>query len=112
MSHRLALDPPPGALVPLTRALVDAAAAYARESPRRRVIQPFHKTEDEPLHRMLNAIQPGSYARPHRHLDPPKAEAWVMLRGAGAFFTFEDDGRVRDCLRVSAGGDLFGVDLS
>jgi cupin fold WbuC family metalloprotein len=109
---RLALDPPEGALVLITDAAVQTAIEHARTSPRRRVIAPYHKSHADPLHRMLNAVQPDSYIRPHRHLDPPKCEAWILLRGSLAFFTFEDDGRVRDCLRVAAGGDPFGVDLA
>lgn len=114
MSHvyKPALAPPAGDLVVLSQDLVARALAYSRTSPRRRVIQPFHKTESDPLHRMFNAVQPDSYVRPHRHLEPPKAEAWILLRGALVFFTFEDDGRVRDCLRLTAGGDAFGVDLA
>jgi cupin fold WbuC family metalloprotein len=61
---------------------------------------------------MLNAVQPDSYVRPHRHLDPPKAEAWIVLRGALVFFTFEDDGQVRDCFLLAAHGPRFGVDLA
>jgi cupin fold WbuC family metalloprotein len=106
-----ALPPPEGDLCLVSRALMQAAVEYSRSSPRLRVIQPFHKTAAEPLHRMLNAVQPGSYIRPHRHLDPPKAEAWILLSGAVAFFRFEDDGRVRQCLRLRAGGEAFGVDL-
>jgi RimJ/RimL family protein N-acetyltransferase len=49
--------------------------------------------------------------RPHRHLDPPKAEAWVVVRGAVAFFTFEADGSIRDCARIGAGEPCWGVDL-
>src|SRR5687767_11417414 len=109
---RLALEPPTSELTVIDEALLDSACASARESPRQRVIAPFHRSESELLQRMLNAVQPGSYVRPHRHLDPPKAEAWVMLRGAAAFFTFEDDGRIRDTLRLSASGDPFGVDLA
>ena len=111
MSHRLALDPPPADLVLVTRQLADDTVAYARTSPRKRVIQPFHKTEADALHRFLNAVQPDSYVRPHRHLDPPKPEAWIILRGRAAFFTFEDDGRVRDQIELSPTGDIFGVDL-
>jgi cupin fold WbuC family metalloprotein len=109
---RLALDPPTGTLALLDAQRVQTAIDASRSSPRRRVIAPLHKSHDDPLHRMLNAVQPDSYIRPHRHLDPPKAEGWVLLRGALAFFTFEDDGRVRECLRVAAGGDPFGVDLA
>jgi cupin fold WbuC family metalloprotein len=110
-SHKLALPPPDGALTILGPELVEKALAYSRQSPRRRVIQPFHKTEADTLHRMFNAVQPDSYIRPHRHLDPPKAEAWIVLAGSLAFFTFEDDGRVRDCLRLAANSAAFGVDL-
>jgi cupin fold WbuC family metalloprotein len=91
---------------------VEEVTGSSRTSPRRRIILPFHKSEADLLHRMLNVIQPDSYVRPHRHLDPPKAESWVVLRGALAFFTFEEDGRVRDCLSLEAGGEHFGVDLA
>lgn len=111
-SSRRALDAPAGELVVLSRSLVEDVCEASRTSPRRRIILPFHKREDELLHRMLNVIQPDSYVRPHRHLEPPKAEAWVVLRGALAFFTFEEDGRIRDCLSLKAGGDQFGVDLA
>ncbi|PTL76699.1 WbuC family cupin fold metalloprotein [Vitiosangium sp. GDMCC 1.1324] len=110
-SHRRALDAPAGELVVLSRSLVEEVAEASRTSPRRRITLPLHKSESEPLHRMLNVIQPDSYVRPHRHLEPPKPEAWVVLRGALAFFTFEEDGRVRDCLSLEAGGEQFGVDL-
>ena len=106
-----ALPAPSGDLTLISNELVSTTLEHSRTSPRGRVIQPFHKTASDPLHRMLNAVQPGSYIRPHRHLDPPKAEAWILLRGAAAFFTFEDDGRVRDCVHLDAKGDLFGVDL-
>jgi len=110
--HKLALSAPDGELVVLTAQTVATAVAYSRESPRRRVIQPFHKDAGDTMHRMLNAIQPDSYIRPHRHLEPPKAEAFILLSGAIAFFAFEDDGNVRDCLRLAAGSDAFGVDLA
>jgi cupin fold WbuC family metalloprotein len=60
---------------------------------------------------MFNAVQPNSYIPPHRHLDPPKAESWVVLRGALAFFTFDAHGSIEACLEIRAGGPVFGVDL-
>lgn len=111
-SSRRALDAPPGELVILSRSLVDGASEDSRANSRQRIILPLHKSAHEPLHRMLNVIQPGSYVRPHRHVEPPNVEAWVLLRGAVAFFTFEEDGRVRDCLPLEAGGEYFGVDLA
>jgi cupin fold WbuC family metalloprotein len=109
---RTALDAPAGDLVWLDDAMIDQAVAYSRASPRGRMIAPFHKSPDDPLHRMLNALQPHSYVRPHRHLDPPKAEAWVVLRGAVAFFLFEEDGTILECARLGANDRRRGVDLS
>lgn len=108
---KLALDPPTTELTILTDGMLDDACAHARESPRKRVIVPFHRSDSEILQRMLNAVQPRSYVRPHRHLEPPKPEAWVLLRGELLFFTFDDDGGVRDRLLLRAGGPQFGVDL-
>ena len=111
-SFRLALDPPSESLAVVSRRAVREAAAYARESPRRRVVAPYHRSERDTLHRMLNAVQPDSYVRPHCHRDPPKAEAWIVLQGSVLFFTFEDTGRVTQYLRLEAGGEQFGVDLA
>jgi cupin fold WbuC family metalloprotein len=111
-SYKRALSPPPGDLVVISESIAREAIAYSRTSPRKRVILPFHKGSEDPLHRMFNAVQPGSYLRPHRHIDPPKAEVFLVLRGALAMFVFEDDGRVRDCFKLEANGERFGVDLA
>ena len=111
MSHAKALPPPSGTVCWISNQLLEGAIAASLSSPRQRVIQPFHRDESATLHRMFNAVQPGSYIPPHRHLDPPKAESWLVLRGSFAFFTFSDAGEIQDCLELRAGGDVFGVDL-
>ena len=110
-SFPLALPPPSGDLALLSKHMLQQACELSRQSPRRRIIAPFHKSDADPLHRMLNIAQPDSYVRPHRHLDPPKAEAWVLLAGALLFFTFNDEGSIARCVKAEAGGDVFGVDL-
>jgi cupin fold WbuC family metalloprotein len=64
----------------------------ARRSARRREIHVFHEGDADPLQRMLNAIQPGSYIRPHRHLNPPKAESVILLQGILGYASFGGDG--------------------
>lgn len=110
-SYPRALPPPAAPLALINDDFVARAVQAARESPRRRVIAPLHKSDADPLHRMLNVGQPGTYVRPHRHLDPPKAEGWVVLRGALLFFTFDDDGAIATCTRIAAGGPVWGADL-
>lgn len=76
--------------------LVQRKACDARRSPRRREIHIFHEGDADPLQRMLNALQPGSYIRPHRHLDPPKSESLVLLQGMLAYVSFATDGTPDD----------------
>ena len=111
MTERRALPPPSGDLFVLSDEALQTTVRASRDSPRRRMIQPFHRSEQDTLHRMFNAVQLDSYVRPHRHLDPPKAEAWIVLRGAVVFFTFEENGAIRDCIELRASGPAFGVDL-
>jgi cupin fold WbuC family metalloprotein len=110
-SPKVALDPPKEDLALMTRERLDETVRQSRKSSRGRIIAPLHRTLSDPLHRMLNAMQPGSYVRPHRHLDPPKAEAWIVLRGAVLFVTFFEDGRIRDHRVLNADSETFGVDL-
>jgi len=111
MSNLRALHAPTGPICWLSRDLLEGAITASHSSSRRRIIQPFHRSDSATLHRMFNAVQPDSYIPPHRHLDPPKAESWIVLRGALAFFTFDDSGAISECLEIRAGGDVFGVDL-
>lgn len=78
----------------LLAALVDAAGA----APRRRQHRNLHASYGEACQRLLNAIEPDSYIRPHRHSLDPKTETLVALRGLFALVLFEDDGAVREVL--------------
>ncbi len=76
----------------------DAAAlraTFARSSsaPRRRANCNVHPALDDPIQRMLNVFQPGTYVRPHRH-EPDRFELFVALSGRAAVLTFDDRGGV------------------
>ncbi len=106
-----ALEAPPGEAVPLDAGLIQRAIAASRESPRRRVILPLHLSAADPYQRMLNAAQPGSYIRPHRHRDPPKGETVVVLRGSVKFVTFREDGAVARSVVLAANTGTIGLDV-
>jgi cupin fold WbuC family metalloprotein len=107
----LAIEAPDSAVTPLTAEMLAKTAVLARQSPRRRLIQRLHKQDGDPLHRMFNVLQPGSYARPHRHHTPPKAEAFIVLGGAVRFVELDDHGEIVQWLDMRAGGPIFGVDI-
>jgi len=107
---RRALDPPEGSATPIDRSLIERGIRAAAASPRGRMIVPLHKTHADTLHRMLNVVQPGSYIRPHRHVDPPKAESLVVLAGAAVYVVFAEDGGLLDVRPLSPEG-IVGMDL-
>jgi cupin fold WbuC family metalloprotein len=78
------------------RELIAEKARQAAANPRLREIHCFHADDAAPLQRMLNALQPGTYVRPHRHLSPPKDEGFVLLTGRAGIAVFEEDGSLRD----------------
>ncbi len=90
--------------------LIDQVVEGSRLSPRKRMILPFHKAPEAPMHRMLNAMQPYSYIQPHRHLHPPKAESVIVLQGALLCFLFSTEGIVEEVHTLAAGSAVFGID--
>ncbi|MEA3642311.1 MAG: WbuC family cupin fold metalloprotein [Lamprobacter sp.] len=107
----LAIEAPDARVIALTAEMLTKASTLARQSPRGRIIQRLHKCDDAPLHRMFNVMQPGSYARAHRHSNPPKAEAFIVLSGAVRFVAFDDRGDILQCLDMRPGSATFGVDI-
>lgn len=92
-------------------AMLDALSDEARQSPRLRKNRNFHADESAASHRLLNALEPGSYLQPHRHLDAAKDESILILRGAlGAVF-FDETGMVTDTALLSPGGTTVGLNI-
>ena len=87
------MEPRPS-VQPITEELIDAVVAQARQSARRRKNYNFHAGDQDNPHRFLNVILRGSYVRPHRHLTPPRAESFLVLRGHAVAFVFDDNGVV------------------
>lgn len=95
----------------IDQALLDRTSDQALASPRRRKNHNFHATDDAVCHRLLNAIEPGSYVPPHRHLDPNKDELMLALRGRLALVFFDEQGNITGKAVLTAGGDTLGVDI-
>ena len=76
--------------------LLDETQAKALQSPRLRMNYNFHERLDDPINRLLNAMEPGTYLRPHRHLNPAKDEIFLLLRGKVAVFLFDEEGNPKE----------------
>lgn len=91
--------------------LLDPLSAAARQNPRLRQHHNLHDSLEAPAQRLFNAIEPGSYVMPHRHLAPGKNETLLMLRGRLGVLIFDDTGQVSDTRILSAASDAFGYQL-
>ena len=94
--------------------LFDTVAALAEASPRLRMNYNFHSGPGDNPHRFLNVLLRGTYIRPHRHLDPPKPESFLVLEGMADAILFDDHGAITDRFQLgaeSAEGRLWGIDI-
>ncbi|MBW4057029.1 MAG: WbuC family cupin fold metalloprotein [Proteobacteria bacterium] len=95
----------------ITRELLAEVSAEARQNPRLRKNYNLHPSDESRCHRLLNAIEPGSYIRPHRHLDPEKDEAFILLNGRLGIVTFADNGAVSGTVLLSLDSGTLAVDI-
>lgn len=93
------------------RALLDGLSAEAALVPRRRKNRNFHAHDADTAHRLLNAVEPGSYVAPHRHLDPAKDETMIVVRGRLGVVFFDADGGVTQTVVLSSDGAACGVNI-
>lgn len=108
----LAVDAPDSDVTPLTLSMAGDLLSLSHESARSRMIQKVHKDESDTVHRMFNALQPGTYITPHRHLDPPKAETILVISGSLLFVQFTDTGEIENTILVQPGTEIFGIDVA
>lgn len=92
-------------------ALFDEVLAQAEASPRRRKNRNFHAGPEDNPHRFLNVMMRDTYVPPHRHVTPPKPEAFLVLRGNATVIVWTEDGQVRERHRLGDGAPA-GIDLA
>lgn len=95
---------------PIDITLLNKVRHKAVHSPRLRMNHNFHEPEDT-VQRFLNAIEPGSYVRPHRHINPKKDEIFLVLTGKGAIVTFDNLGGVSAVYPLNPQKGYWGVDI-
>jgi len=90
----------------LDRLSKDAAAAK-----RRRQNLNLHDDYADPCQRLFNAMEPGTYVRPHRHIDPSRSECFMAIRGRMALVLFADDGHVDRIVLFGERCETVAIDL-
>lgn len=90
-----------------TQQELNELTGLAKASSRLRQHRNVHKSYQDPCQRLLNAIEPGSYIRPHRHKSDPRDEMLVAVRGLMALVTFDNDGTVAGVVKL--GTERYGA---
>jgi cupin fold WbuC family metalloprotein len=95
----------------IDKALLDSVSAQALKNERLRMNYNFHPRLDDPLNRLLNAMEPGSYFPPHRHKNPDREEIFLVLRGSVRLIIFDDEGSVVSSTEVSPEKEVYGMEI-
>ncbi|MGL5987849.1 MAG: WbuC family cupin fold metalloprotein [Burkholderiales bacterium] len=93
----------------INRQMLDELSEEARQLPRLRKHRNFHGADNAPCHRLIIAIEPGSYIPPHCHADRNKDETISIVRGRIGMVFFDAQGSVTQRLLLEAGGETQGV---
>jgi cupin fold WbuC family metalloprotein len=72
--------------------LLDKLSNEAKLADRLRKNHNLHREGNDPMQRMLNALEPETYIQPHKHENPDKRELFVPIRGSFTLVVFDDAG--------------------
>lgn len=92
--------------------LLDQLSGDAKVSKRKRKNLNYHFGDADVLQRMLNAFEPDTYVRPHRHAKPSKREVFILLRGRLLMLFFDDYGNVTERTILDRDTGNFGMEIA
>lgn len=98
-------------MIKIDQQLVKDVIEYAKVNERKRKNFNFHPTAKDPMHRMIHASNPGTYVQPHKHENPDKTEAFIILQGKVLLVEFDDHGNIMDHFIMEAGTQNYGVEV-
>lgn len=99
-------------MIKINKTLLNEQTAKAQASTRLRMNYNFHQDYADPMNRMLNCLEPGTYTRPHKHEDPDKREIFLILRGKLAVLEYDEDGNILECVVLDPLAGNYGVEIS
>jgi cupin fold WbuC family metalloprotein len=85
-------------MIKIDQNIIAELAEKAGNIPRKRINFNFHKAPSDPLQRLLNVMQPGTYLQPHKHENPDKREVFIVLTGRFLAVEFDEKGSIADSM--------------
>lgn len=95
----------------VSKNLLDELSHKAAHSPRKRLNLNFHEEFSDPINRMLNAFEPGTYIQPHKHENPDKREVFIVLRGRMLMVIFDDSGTPIDFILLDPELGIYAIEI-
>jgi cupin fold WbuC family metalloprotein len=80
-------------------------------SPRKRTHFNLHEELSDPIQRLIVAIEPGSYIRPHRHPEPDKWESFFVFSGSAVMLVFSEQGKIVERAELINGGPVVCAEI-
>ncbi|MCW3788570.1 WbuC family cupin fold metalloprotein [Plebeiibacterium sediminum] len=91
--------------------ILESLTKDAQKSERRRKNMNYHDGESDPVQRMLNAFEPGTYVRPHTHLNPDKREVFIILKGKLLVIFFNEEGAIINHVILDSESEIYAVEI-
>lgn len=79
--------------------------------PRKRLNYNYHDDLADPINRMLNAFEPGTYIQPHKHENPDKREVFLILKGSLVVVIFDTTGNPLEFILLNHQKGNHGVEI-
>jgi cupin fold WbuC family metalloprotein len=98
-------------MILINEQLLDQTTEKARLILRGRANYNFHQQLDDPINRLINALEIDTYVRPHKHKNPDKNEIFLLLRGKVAIFIFDDDGKITAATILDPKNGVYGGEI-
>ncbi len=99
-------------MIKIDRKFTDELIKTAQASPRRRINYNFHKELSDTLQRMLNIMNKDTYVQPHKHENPDKREAFIILKGKVLVIEFDNSGNIAEYILLDRTQDNYGCEIA
>ncbi len=97
-------------VIKIQQKTLEQLSVQAKSSERKRKNFNYHPTFSDPINRMLNAVEPGSYIQPHKHENRDKREVFILIKGKMVVVFFDDEGKIIDHI-ILDNQENFGVEI-
>ena len=98
-------------MIHINKELTDPLISRAKNAARKRKNHNFHQNMEERVHRMIHASNPDTYVQPHKHENPDKIEAFILLKGRVVVIEFSETGAIIDHIVLDHKTANYGVEI-